>query len=72
MSVNDDSGFRKSLFHSVATAGARAGVVNDGNVDAIQLELAQRNYMDEDSYLYDEFKAARVQTVIRRMLQACV
>jgi N-formylglutamate deformylase len=41
-------------------------------IDAVQLELGQRNYMDEDTYLYDELKAARVQTVIRRMLQACV
>jgi len=42
------------------------------HIDAVQLELAQRNYMDEDSYAYDELKAARVQTVVRRMLQACL
>ncbi|HET6163146.1 MAG TPA: N-formylglutamate amidohydrolase, partial [Planctomycetota bacterium] len=42
------------------------------HIDAVQLELAQRNYMDEVSYAYDELKAARVQTVIRRMLQACL
>jgi N-formylglutamate deformylase len=41
-------------------------------IDAVQLELAQCNYMDEDSYTYDELKAARVQTVVRRMLQACL
>ena len=41
-------------------------------IDAVQLELAQSNYMDEDSCLYDELKAARVQTVVRRMLQACL
>jgi N-formylglutamate deformylase len=42
------------------------------HIDAVQLELAQANYMDEDSYAYDELKAARVQTVVRRMLQACL
>ncbi len=39
-------------------------------VDAIQLELAQCNYMDEDSFAYDETKAPRVQAVIRRLLLA--
>ena len=39
-------------------------------VDAIQLELAQRNYMDEDSFDYDEAKAPRVQALIRLLLGA--
>jgi N-formylglutamate deformylase len=41
-------------------------------IEAVQLELAQCNYMDEKSYGYDEAKAAHVQAVIRRLLQACL
>jgi len=40
------------------------------NVDAIQLELAQLNYMDEESFAYDEAKASRLQRVIGQLLQA--
>jgi N-formylglutamate deformylase len=42
------------------------------NVDAVQLELAQCNYMDEDSFAYDEGKSAAVQAVLRATLRACV
>ena len=41
-------------------------------VDAVQLEISQRAYMDEDSYAYDEGKAARVQALVRRLLEAAV
>ena len=41
-------------------------------VHAVQLELAQINYMDEDSFVYEEAKANLVQTVIRELLQACL
>ncbi|MDE1885901.1 MAG: N-formylglutamate amidohydrolase, partial [Xanthomonadaceae bacterium] len=41
-------------------------------VDAIQLELAQCNYMDEDSFAYDETKALQVQAAIRRLLVAAL
>ncbi|HEX4481808.1 MAG TPA: N-formylglutamate deformylase [Rudaea sp.] len=41
-------------------------------VDAIQLELAQFNYMNEDTFEYDETKAARLQGVIRKLLQAAL
>jgi N-formylglutamate deformylase len=41
-------------------------------VEAIQLELAQLNYMDEDSFAYDEEKAAQLQNVIRALLEACL
>lgn len=41
-------------------------------VDAIQLELAQRNYMDEDSLEYDEARAAPTQAVIRQLLESCL
>jgi N-formylglutamate deformylase len=38
-------------------------------IDAVQLELSQRIYMDEDSFEYDEDKAAGAQRVIRRLLE---
>ena len=38
-------------------------------VDAIQLELAQLNYMDEESFAYDEALAAPTQSVIRALLE---
>jgi len=44
----------------------------DKGIDAIQLELAQINYMDEDSFEYLPRKAAGVQTLIGGMLQACL
>ena len=39
-------------------------------IDAVQLETSQRIYMDEDSFEYDEDKAAKAQRVIRRLLEA--
>ncbi|HMM57799.1 MAG TPA: N-formylglutamate deformylase [Rudaea sp.] len=41
-------------------------------VDAVQLELAQRNYMDEDSFAYDEALAASTQVVIRALFEQVV
>jgi N-formylglutamate deformylase len=41
-------------------------------VDAIQLELAQLNYMDEDSFAYDETKATKLQKIIRALLETCL
>ena len=38
-------------------------------VQAVQLELVQLNYMDEDSFAYDEAKAVEVQALIGRLLQ---
>ncbi len=42
------------------------------DIDAIQLELAQRNYMDEDSFAYREDLAERTQGVLRTLLAACI
>ena len=42
------------------------------HIDAVQLELAQLNYMDEDSFVYDDRKAKGVQRLIHNLLQACV
>ena len=41
-------------------------------IDAVQLELAQCNYMDEDSFAYDGARAAPTQSLIRRLLEACL
>lgn len=39
-------------------------------IDAVQLELAQVNYMDEDSFEYLPERAAPTQALIRRLLEA--
>ncbi|MDR3386471.1 MAG: N-formylglutamate deformylase [Rudaea sp.] len=41
-------------------------------VDAIQLELAQLNYMDEESFGYEEAKACELQKLILALLGACL
>ena len=42
------------------------------DIEAVQLELVQLNYMDEDSFEYHEEAAARVQRVLRDLLETCV
>ena len=44
----------------------------DEGVDAVQLELVQANYMDEDSFAWDEAKAVQVRLVIESLLRACL
>jgi N-formylglutamate deformylase len=44
----------------------------DGGVEAVQLELAQYTYMDEDSFEYLPERAAPVQDVIRELLETCI
>lgn len=39
-------------------------------VEAVQLEISQRIYMDEDSFAWDEARAARTQAVLRALLDA--
>jgi len=41
-------------------------------VQTVQLELAQLNYMDEDSFAYEETKASQVQDLIGSLLQLCL
>jgi N-formylglutamate deformylase len=41
-------------------------------VDAIQLELAQCNYMDEDSFAWDATRATHLQALIRQLLQTAL
>jgi N-formylglutamate deformylase len=43
----------------------------DAGIQAVQLELAQLNYMNETSFDYDETNAPGVQELIGRMLRIC-
>ncbi|HET6912614.1 MAG TPA: N-formylglutamate deformylase [Rhodanobacteraceae bacterium] len=42
------------------------------HIEAVQLELAQCTYMDEDRFEYEPDRAAGVQRVIRALLEACL
>jgi N-formylglutamate deformylase len=44
----------------------------DRGIDAVQLELAQLNYMDEDSFAYDEEKASQLLQTLEPLLRLCV
>jgi N-formylglutamate deformylase len=39
-------------------------------VEAVQLELAQCNYMDEDSFAYDETRAGALQPTLSALIAA--
>lgn len=41
-----------------------------GGIDAVQLEISQRIYMDEASFAYDDALAGQAQRVLRTLLQA--
>jgi N-formylglutamate deformylase len=41
-------------------------------IDAVQLEVSQRIYMDEETFAWDEAKAAGAQRVIRRLLETAL
>jgi N-formylglutamate deformylase len=42
-----------------------------GGIDAVQLELAQLNYMDEETFAYEDGRATSLQKVIRALLEVC-
>lgn len=44
----------------------------EAGIDAVQLELAQRNYMDEDRFAWLPECAARLQVVLRQLLEAAL
>ncbi len=44
----------------------------DDGIDAVQLELAQCAYMDEETFEYQPDRAAGLKRVIRALLQTCV
>ncbi|HSR64504.1 MAG TPA: N-formylglutamate deformylase [Xanthomonadaceae bacterium] len=39
-------------------------------IDAVQLEISQRTYMDEDSFAWDEARATPAQAMLRSLLEA--
>ncbi|NUS39802.1 MAG: N-formylglutamate deformylase [Lysobacter sp.] len=39
-------------------------------IDAVQLEISQRIYMDEDSFAWDDGRTAEARTMLRRLLEA--
>ena len=41
-------------------------------IETVQLEISQRTYMDEDSFAYDEAKAARLQPLLERLVRAAL
>lgn len=41
-------------------------------IDAVQLEVSQRIYMDEETFAWDDAKAAGAQRVIRRLLETAL
>ena len=41
-------------------------------VQSVQLELAQRHYMDEETFAYNEAKAPAVQQLIEKLLRICL
>lgn len=41
-------------------------------IEAVQMETSQRCYMDEGSGEYDDARAARLQPVLRQLLEACL
>jgi len=42
------------------------------DIEAVQLELAQLNYMDEDTFEYLDELAAKTERVLRALLEACI
>ncbi len=44
----------------------------DVGIDAVQLELVQANYMDEDTFEYLPERAAPVRALIRTLLETCL
>jgi N-formylglutamate deformylase len=44
----------------------------EASVEAVQLELAQLNYMDEESFGFDEAKADELRVLLRELLKAAL
>ena len=67
-----------SPFEAVMNARFQGGYITrhygrpTDNIQAIQLELAQRAYMDEATRSYDEAKAAELRGTLERMLTVFV
>jgi N-formylglutamate deformylase len=50
----------------------RAYGKTDEGVHAVQLELAQLNYMDEKTFAYNAAKAAQLQEILHPLLRTCI
>jgi len=67
-----------SWFSSVRDGRFRGGYITRhygrpcANRHALQLEIAQRSYMNEDTREFDESRADSLRAVIREMLEACL
>lgn len=65
-------------FGSVVNGRFKGGYITrhygrpEQGIEAVQLELVQSTYMDEDSFAYDEAKAPEVQRVIDSLLRCCL
>ncbi|RMH88379.1 N-formylglutamate deformylase [Lysobacter pythonis] len=44
----------------------------DGGIEAVQLEISQRCYMDEDSFEWNEAKAECLRPLLKRLIQAAL
>jgi N-formylglutamate deformylase len=44
----------------------------DEGIDAVQLEMTQQNYMDEESFAWDDARAAVLREAIGPLLRACL
>ena len=68
----------QTLYDWVANGRFKGGHItrhyaDPGNgIDAVQLEISQRTYMDEDSFEYDEAKAARLQALLESLLRVAL
>ena len=68
----------QSRYSSVVNGRFKGGYITrhygrpESGIDAVQLELAQLNYMDEDSFAYDEAKASLLQETLQRLLHLCI
>jgi len=71
LAAQDDYGFVVNGRFKGGYITRRHGDPANG-IDAVQLEISQRNYMDEASFGYDEAKAERLQAMIRHLLEAAL
>ncbi len=68
----------QSLFSFAVNGRFKGGYITrqygnpEAGVQAVQLELAQLNYMDEETFEFDEGKARTVQDLISQLLQMCL
>ena len=68
----------QSEFDWVANGRFKGGYITrhyaapDAGIEAVQLEMSQRLYMDEDTFEWDATRAPRAQAMIRTLLEAAL